>query len=661
MSESWDDNDELCGEFCSESRDMLAEVEPVLLELEGSSGAIGEVDPGVIDSIFRAFHSMKGSAGFLGLDTIVSVTHSAESLLDLFRQEPALLRSEHVTALCRTMDFVNVLLDQVEVTFNDGGHEEEGRAIAQRLEVLIESTRPGGGKGGAVPEASPAADPPSVAASGPTDEIGVDDAVAPVFASAPVRPADASEADRIPLATRAPDERVESDEARFEKPAPPAATVESPSLPEAASSPGPIDAASGSEEPGGPIRRASPAPGAKASKGTIRVDLERLDHLMDLVGELILAETMVTHSPDVEGLHLPRFEKAAVHLNRITRSLQDVAMSTRMIPIGATFRKMLRVVRDLARKQGKEVELELAGEETEIDKTVVEAIGDPLVHIVRNSVDHGIEMPDVRNAAGKPRMGRVRLEARHQGGEIWILIEDDGKGLDREAILAKAVSRGLIDEEAAQELRDPEIFRFVFEAGFSTASKVTDVSGRGVGMDVVRRNIENLGGKVEIASELGVGTQITIRLPLTLAIIEGMLVRVGDLVYTLPLLSIRESIPIETADVTRLNGGGEMVRVREGLIPMLRLHDYHGVEARAERLEDGIAIVVEDQECFCLFVDEVIGQRQTVIKGLPAYLGSLRGVSGCSILSDGDISLILDVSSIEGDLRASPSRGVGDE
>ena len=389
------------------------------------------------------------------------------------------------------------------------------------------------------------------------------------------------------------------------------------------------------------------------------MNVDVLENLMTMVSELVMTRNQLLQI--LRSNSESEFTTPLLRTNHVVSDLQEGVMKTRMQPIGNAWQKLPRIIRDLSMELGKKIDLEMRGQDTELDRQVLEMIKDPLTHIVRNSVDHGIEMPDVRNAAGKPRMGRVRLEARHQGGEIWILIEDDGKGLDREAILAKAVSRGLIDEEAAQELRDPEIFRFVFEAGFSTASKVTDVSGRGVGMDVVRRNIENLGGKVEIASELGVGTQITIRLPLTLAIIEGMLVRVGDLVYTLPLLSIRESIPIETADVTRLNGGGEMVRVREGLIPMLRLHDYHGVEARAERLEDGIAIVVEDQECFCLFVDEVIGQRQTVIKGLPAYLGSLRGVSGCSILSDGDISLILDVSSIEGDLRASPSRGVGDE
>jgi len=611
MSDDWDDNEELCGEFCSECRDMLAEVEPVLVELESSAEAAGAVDSSEIDSIFRAFHSMKGSAGFLGLNTVVSVTHSAESMLDVFREDPALLRPEHITLLCRTMDFVNQLLNQVEAEFHDRGHEGTGEQFVSELDAMTLATKAGDHASGGDCEND--ADPAGSESPVTEDET-------PWVADA--------EAASVPVAAEEPP----SDES---------------------SPPGSASDAGGAATGGSPSaeksdegeKRASNANQPKPSKGTVRVDLERLDTLMDLVGELILAETMVTHSPDVEGLSLPRFDKAAIHLNRITRSLQDVAMSTRMIPVGATFRKMLRVVRDLARKQGKDVELELAGEDTEIDKTVIEAIGDPLVHIVRNSVDHGIEDADEREAAGKSRVGHVRLEARHQGGEIWIIIQDDGKGLDREVILEKALSRGLLQQDTALELRDSDIF----EAGFSTAEAVTDVSGRGVGMDVVRRNIESLGGRVEIASELGSGTTITIRLPLTLAIIEGMLVRVGDLTYTLPLLSIRESIPIKQDDVTRLTDDGEMVRVRGGLIPMVRLHEYHEIEPAAKSLEEGIAIVVQDVERFCIFVDEVIGQRQTVIKSLPSYLGSVRGVSGCSILSDGDISLILDVSSIESD------------
>ncbi|MEZ4331087.1 MAG: chemotaxis protein CheA [Myxococcota bacterium] len=387
----------------------------------------------------------------------------------------------------------------------------------------------------------------------------------------------------------------------------------------------------------------------RTEAGSIRVDLEKLDTLMDLVGELILAGTMVTHNPDLEGHDFADFQRASLQLNRITRSIQDVAMSVRMVPISGTFRKMLRLVRDLAQKQGKLVELELAGESTEIDKTVVEAIADPLVHIVRNSVDHGLEAPSERTAAGKPATGRIRMEATHEGGEIRITIEDDGRGLDRDAILEKARSRGLIDP-ARGELGESEIFRFIFAPGFSTAKQVSDVSGRGVGMDVVRRNIDRLGGRVDVASTKGLGTTIQIRLPLTLAIVEGMLVRVGGSVYTIPLLAIRESVTISADRITRPGGGQEMVDIRGQLLPVLRVHAFHGIEGAQEDLEKGILVVVEDHSAgFAIFVDALVGQRQTVIKALPEYLGQLPGISGCSILANGDISLILDVKALHGE------------
>jgi two-component system chemotaxis sensor kinase CheA len=413
------------------------------------------------------------------------------------------------------------------------------------------------------------------------------------------------------------------------------------------------------KQPAGDSRSLSGAPAVavqsendakrKLSGGNIRVDLEKLDTLMDLVGELILAETMVTLNPDLEGHHFENFKKASLQLNRITRSIQDVAMSVRMIPISGTFRKMLRLVRDLARKQDKQVDLELIGEETEIDKTVVEAIADPLVHLIRNSVDHGIESPEDRLAAGKDSTGHIRLEAKHQGGEIWITIQDDGKGLNRALILEKARAKGLVDP-ARGEPSDTEIYRFIFAAGFSTAAEVTDVSGRGVGMDVVRRNIDQLGGRGDIASDPGRGSTNTIRLPLTLAIGEGMLTRVGESIYTIPLLSIRESVTASAEEVTRLNGGQEMVNIRGRLIPVLRIHDLHNVAVAETDLSKGILVVVEEHgHVFAVFVDELIGQRQTVIKALPKYLGSVPGVSGCSILASGDISMILDVKALHGE------------
>ncbi|MEQ1502587.1 MAG: chemotaxis protein CheA, partial [Myxococcota bacterium] len=372
----------------------------------------------------------------------------------------------------------------------------------------------------------------------------------------------------------------------------------------------------------------------------------KVDQLLDLVGELIIAGTAVRHLP-ATGLDDESFARASAQLDRVVRSLQDVAMSLRMVPVGPTFRRMVRLVRDVSQRVGKAVDLAIEGEETEIDKTVAELITDPLVHLVRNAIDHGLEAPDARSAAGKPRTGQVRLSAAHVGGEVLIRVEDDGRGLDRARIVARAVDRGLVTAAAAARMPDAEVFGFIFEPGFSTAEAVTDVSGRGVGMDVVRRNLELVKGRVDIKSVAGSGAVFTLRIPLTLAIIEGMLVRVGAATFTVPLLRIRESVVAKPEDVTVLSTGQEVVRIRGELLPVLRMHRLYEIEPDHTAIERGILVVVEDGgQPLCLFVDELIGQRQTVIKAVSGYLGVIRGVAGCTVLGDGRISLILDVGAL---------------
>ncbi len=715
MADTLDENQELCVDFVVESREMIGDVEPVLVELETESESSGEIDMAQIDAIFRAFHSMKGSGGFLDLNNLVAVTHQAESLLDLFRKGQATLAPRHITVLCKAMDFILELLDQIEREFNDLGHEDEAEALVDALRVAMESpacpaeSSTASTTDGSLDQPGEGSDPERVVSeeiSAITDELiesfvadaleqleaaeaallqmeseaSDDELVAVAFRAIHTlkgncgffgyaemetlahsmetrldvcrqsgeRPASDAIADllvNVDQLRRSTNELVSAEESPVPDPAPnPAKNTAEASKQEGpkVTSPAGVEAEPASARKGNDAKR-------KPSAGNIRVDLDKLDTLMDLVGELILAETMVTHNPDLEGYHFESFKKASLQLNRITRSIQDVAMSVRMIPISGTFRKMLRLVRDLARKQDKQVDLELVGEETEIDKTVVEAIADPLVHLIRNSVDHGIESSEERVAAGKSATGCIRLEAKHQGGEIWITIQDDGKGLNRDLILEKAQAKGLVDS-ARGDLSDSEIYRFIFAAGFSTAAQVTDVSGRGVGMDVVRRNIDKLGGRVDIDSQSGLGSTITIRLPLTLAIVEGMLVRVGQSIYTIPLLSIRESVTANAEEVTRLSGGQEMVSIRGNLIPILRIHELHAVAVAETDLAKGILVVVEEHgHVFAVFVDELIGQRQTVIKALPKYLGGVPGVSGCSILSNGDISLILDVKALQGE------------
>jgi len=376
------------------------------------------------------------------------------------------------------------------------------------------------------------------------------------------------------------------------------------------------------------------------------VVLATLDLPMALVGDMVIAQMMVIHNPDLRSLELDNFEKACHHLQRISTDLQDVALSIRMVPLSASFRKMIRLVHDLSRKSGKKIKLELNGEETEVDKTVIEQISDPLVHIIRNSIDHGIEKAEQRQALGKDETGTIILEARHDGGEVLITITDDGGGLKRDKIIKKALEKGLIKGNP-DAMKDEEVYNLIFEPGFSTAEVVTDVSGRGVGMDVVRRNIEKIKGRIDIKSAPGKGTTFILRIPLTLAIIDGMLVRVGTSRYIIPLLAIVESFRPAEKHVTVMPDGKEVVRVRDELFPVVRLHELHGVQPDTQELDKGIIVMLENQgEHLCLFLDEVVGQMQTVIKGLPNYMGDVQGLSGCSIMGDGEVCLILDVGTL---------------
>lgn len=388
---------------------------------------------------------------------------------------------------------------------------------------------------------------------------------------------------------------------------------------------------------------------ALTKRQDIRVDLEKLDNLINLIGEIVIAENMVLHNPDLAGLELESFYKAGQHLSKIIRELQEMAMTIRMIPVSGLFRRMLRLVHDLSGKAGKKVSLELIGESTEVDKTVIEKITDPLVHLIRNSVDHGLEAPAERLAAGKKETGVIRLSANHEEGNVLISIIDDGRGLNRAKILAKAGERGLLTGDPAT-MSDREVFNLIFLPGFSTADKVTDVSGRGVGMDVVRRNLEEIKGKVETKSNANQGTVINLRIPLTMAIIDGMLIRVGKSFYILPILSLQESFRPTAGAITVTPDRQELVRVREHLLPVLRLHDLHQIEPDNRALEQGILIVLDSGEKnICLFVDELLGQQQTVIKGLSTYIseiGNVTAVSGCTILGNGEVCLTLDVQAL---------------
>jgi two-component system chemotaxis sensor kinase CheA len=390
--------------------------------------------------------------------------------------------------------------------------------------------------------------------------------------------------------------------------------------------------------------------GASPDARAVRVDTEKLDYLADMVGELLIAESMVRHYPEIAGMQNPALVRDFAQLGRITAELQRTAMSMRMVPINGLFQKMSRLVRDLSRKSAKQVELVTVGGDTELDRNIVEQLSDPLMHMIRNSVDHGIETAEERAKTSKGPLGKVTLSAGHQAGWIVIAIADDGKGLDKSKILAKATQQGVVEEGAS--LSDSDIFQLIFHPGLSTASKVTDISGRGVGMDVVRKQIQKLRGRIDITSTPGEGTTFLLRLPLTLAIIDGLVVGVGEERYIVPLFSVREMLR-PTADmifgVDQHGMGREVAMVRGSLLPIIRLSERLGIRARSERPEESLLVVAEARGAtFCVMVDELVGKQEVVIKGLGELLKHVPGIAGGAILGNGQVGLILDLDAIHG-------------
>jgi two-component system chemotaxis sensor kinase CheA len=558
-----DEDLELLREFHAESEELLHTIEHGVLVLESNPA-----DAETIHSIFRAFHTFKGGAGFLHLDAPRNLAHELETVLDLVR------RSERRIDAC----IINLILAGADAL------DQFTRAIGARLQGI---------------------DPGSPIVV-PTTEI--------------IRRAKAA--------------------ARGETEPPPAPI---PPPVQAFSAPAPQPAPAEATPPAtAPVREPI---GGDPAGGFVKLDTAKLDSLIDLVGELVVAQSMVVENPEVRGIESAQFVRQLRQLRRITSDLQATAMSMRMVPVRGAFQKMSRLVRDLAAGAGKQVQLLLEGEETELDRNMVEKLGDPLVHMIRNSVDHGIEPPDERVVRGKSAQGTIRLSAAHQRGGIVIRLSDDGKGLDPDRIRAKALERGLIRADA--EMDASEIISLIFLPGFSTAEAVTDLSGRGVGMDVVRSNIDGLRGKIEVQSVPGEGTTFTILLPLTLAIIDGMLVGVGDDRYIIPTLSIRESFRPRAGMVSTIQGRGEVVSVRGRQTPLLRLGRYLGRPAKASNLGDAIIVVVESGETARgLVVDELLGKQEVVIKSLGQTFRHQNLLAGSAVLGDGSVGLILDVDTL---------------
>lgn len=655
--------------FIEESIEGLETMEAVLLEMEPGSSDAEE-----IDTIFRAAHSIKGGGATFGFDNISQFTHVVETLLDQIREGQRELSADAISLFLSSVDCIRDMLDatQSDQDVDQANIDSVKAALDAMLgsdsissensdnsSVAIEA-----GQLGWAIHFKPF---PEMLRSGndvvrmlrELSELGEMEVNAVVEGLPTLAELEAEESYLAWDIVLLGDVRKQQVDEIFEWVEDDCELQISALLKDADSSND--DGAASSEEPapGKQVdvpeisqvvqpgeRRKVDRRKAATESSSIRVGTDKVDALINMVGELVITQSMLSLlGEDFEMGRAEKLKNGLAELERNTRELQESVMQIRMLPISFAFNRFPRMVHDLSAKLGKKIELKLSGEQTELDKTVMEKIGDPLVHLVRNAVDHGVELPDARVANGKSEIGTVNLNAFHQGGKIIIEIRDDGAGLNREKIFAKAVERGLVSE--SDELSDEQVFDLLFHAGFSTADEVSDVSGRGVGMDVVKRNITSLGGSVDITSEPGVGSTFTIRLPLTLAILDGQLVRVGNHTYIIPLLSIVESLQVGKSNINAIAGKAEVYKLRDEYLPVIRLYDAFSVTPDSENLEDGLLVIVEgDGHRAGLLVDDLLGQQQVVIKSLETNFKPVNGLSGATILGDGTVALIVDVTGI---------------
>ncbi len=648
--------------FFEESFEGLDIMESGLMELD-----LGDADSEEINTIFRAAHSIKGGSGTFGFTEIASFTHIMETLLDEMRDGRRQVTRDAIDVLLHSVDVLRMMMNSVQ----DNTDLDQARVAEQMAE--LEAILGGESSAGASSTVStePAAASDKICGwniSFIPDETMMQTGNDPLRILRELQ--ELGEA-RITTNTEALPEldklnpencylswniellgdisrdlindvflwveddcklKVEAINEPAEQPAETALNAE------------PVAAKEAQPAPVEKIEKKAVKEKKPAASSSIRVGIDKIDGLINMVGELVITQSMLSLLGEDFSLEkLEKLQDGLGQLERHTRELQESVMMIRMLPISFSFSRFPRLVRDLSSQLGKKIELKMSGENTEIDKTLIEKIGDPLVHLVRNSLDHGIEMPEDRIAAGKPETGTINLNAYHKGGNIVIEIIDDGKGIDADIILQKGIEKGLVQEGA--KMSKTQILDLIFQPGFSTAAEITDVSGRGVGMDVVRKNIMSLGGAVEIQSEVGKGSTITIRLPLTLAILDGQTVSVGDETYIIPLMSIIESIQVNSEMINKVGGRGETFRLRDEYIPIIRLSQVFNIEnAKAQNLEDGLLVVVEADGKHCgLFVDDLLGQQQVVIKSLEQNYQRVTGISGATILGDGSVALILDM------------------
>ncbi len=578
---------EYINSFLSECQEHIENVEGVLLSLEQNPDDLDKVN-----ELFRPFHTIKGMAGFLNLRDINALTHAAENLLDLARKGKLQLRPQTIDLIFETLDVLKVQVEMV------------GQYVA-------------------APNGQPVPQPPIGALLYRIHEAAQDRPISPAATGS-------SGGDRRRLGEiLSEDEGTSAALVGF--------ALEQQRGPMAGKQIGQILTETGAataREVGQALRKQR-----THQETSIRVDTVKLDNLVNMVGELVIAQAQVAQHDSQRNSG--RTSALVEQVSKITRDVQEIAMSLRMIPIAQTFHKMARVSRDIARKASKVIDFIIEGEETELDKNVIQEISDPLLHMVRNAVDHGVEAPDKRATLGKPQKGIVKISAYHQGGNIVIEVSDDGRGLDKDVLLKKGIEKGLVAPDA--QLSEQQIYQLVMAPGFSTAEKVTDISGRGVGMDVVKRNIEGLRGKVEIQSVKGQGTTFIIRLPLTLAVIDGMVVRAGSQKFIIPTLTIQQALVPTREQITTVQGRGRMLNLRDKLYPLIALGQAFNIpEAVAEPTEGMVVILQADSQTYGIVLDDLLGQQQVVIKTLGNHFREIKGISGGAILGDGSIGLIIE-------------------
>ena len=606
-----EDMQEIVESFVVETREIFEQLDTDLIELEQRPD-----DAELVNRIFRAVHTVKGTAGFLGLEAISHLTHNFEDVLNRLRKGDIQFEPSMLDVMLEAFDWMKVLLQQVEnrklepvdlgeivgklkaLTGKEPAKEGEHTLSEEAPQTVADEENSSSERQDVAPEESVAASEDS------TDQVASKSEASPV----------------VEQGSPEPEKKQSAQPSRLEK---------------AASA----------------ARKA--ADKLKLKDSTIRVEVNRLDHLMNLVGELVLGRNRLSqvtealhHGEGDAELWMHRLVETTSQIDLITTELQSALIKVRMVPVGRVFSRFPRVVRDIAREFNKKIDLVIEGEDTELDKSLIEELGDPLLHLVRNAADHGIETPEERVKAGKPEKGRIRLAAEYEGNYVVIYIEDDGKGMDPEKLKKKAIDVGILSREEAASMSDEEAFALIFRPGFSTADKVSKVSGRGVGMDVVKTNLSRLNGTIEIRSEIGKGTTFALRLPLTLAIIQGLLVRVRDEIFVIPLHAVIEVVGMTSEDINSIYGQ-EVVRIREQVIPLIRigeLLDVPGYTRDAEHFYTVVAGVAHHR--IGLVVDELLGQQEIVIKTIGSYLKDVSGIAGSTILGDGRVVMILDIGDL---------------